>query len=302
MMVVERLGLLTLYHYYARPFKGLYDEAQALPTCPALRRKKVLVMFDFPYLVEMLTPKLIDAPDARGGINLFAERYYRVLDAGLGISAPDNPMGQPRFSLLETIEQADLPVRPERTVMNLNTFHIKEALDALLQKTAKRGIRYLLVIRGDGGPKLSHLDPQSIGGAKNVTTSIDLIRYINREYAGQFITGCAYNQYNPMPFESDRLQAKIEAGARFVITQPAMGKDSNIDALFAFGLPIVIEAWMSRNVDLLFKSIRQQRDEWAKGYDPTDTIHVLHGAYPDSCIYLSMLGFKKQWRGLLPRL
>jgi methylenetetrahydrofolate reductase (NADPH) len=260
------------------------------------------MMFDVPYLVEMLTPKLIDSADSQGAINLFAERYYRVLDAGLGISVPDNPMGQPRLSLLETIEQADLPVRPERTVMNLNTFHTKEALDDLLKTAAHKGITYLLVVRGDGGPQLSQLDPQSIGGTKNVATSIDLIRYINKEYAGQFITGCAYNQYNPMPFESDRLQAKIEAGAQFVITQPVMGKDLNIDALFAFGLPIVIEAWMSQNVDLLFKSIRQQRDEWAKGYDPIHNIHVLHGAYPDSCIYLSMLGFKKQWHGLLPRL
>lgn len=259
-------------------------------------------MFAFPYLVEMLTPKLIDAPDAQGAINLFAERYYRILDAGLGISVPDNPMGQPRLSLMETIEQADLPVRPERTVMNLNTFHTKEALDALLQKAAKRGIKYLLVVRGDGGPKLSQLDPASIGGAKNVATAIDLLRYINREYAGQFITGCAYNQYNPMPFESDRLQAKIRAGAQFVITQPVIGKDQNIDALFAFGLPIVIEAWMSQNVDLLLKSVRKEKDERAHGYDPIKNLRMLHEAYPDSCVYLSMLGFKKEWRGILPRL
>jgi len=259
-------------------------------------------MFECAYLVEMLTPKLIDAPDAKATINVFAERYYRVLDAGVGISVPDNPMGQPRLSLLETIEQADLPVRPERTVMNLNTFHTKEALDTLLNKAAKKGIKYLLIIRGDGGPKLSQLDPQSIGGAKNVATSIDLIRYINREYTGQFVTGCAYNQYNPMPFESDRLQEKIEAGARFVITQPVMGKDPNIDALFAFGLPVIIEAWMSQNVDLLFKGIRKEKDERAHGYDPINNLRVLHEAYPDKCIYLSMLGYKKEWRAILPRL
>jgi methylenetetrahydrofolate reductase (NADPH) len=259
-------------------------------------------MFDFPYLVEMLTPKLIDAPETQGTINLFAERYYRILDAGLGISVPDNPMGQPRLSFMETIEQAELPVRPERTVMNLNTFHTKEALDALLNKAAEKKIRYLLIVRGDGGPRLSQLDPASIGGAKNVATAIDLLQYINSEYAGLFITGCAYNQYNPMPFESNRLQAKIEAGARFVITQPVMGKDPNIDALFAFGLPVVIEAWMSHNVDLLFKSIRKEKDERAHGYDPVKNLRMLHEAYPNSCIYLSMLGYKKEWRGTLPRL
>jgi 5,10-methylenetetrahydrofolate reductase len=259
-------------------------------------------MFDFPYLVEMLTPKLIDAPETQGTINLFAERYYRILDAGLGISVPDNPMGQPRLSFMETIEQAELPVRPERTVMNLNTFHTKEALDALLNKAAEKKIRYLLVVRGDGGPKLSQLDPHSIGGAKNVATAIDLLQYINSAYARQFITGCAYNQYNPMPFESDRLKKKTEAGARFVITQPVMGRDPNIDALFDFRIPVVIEAWMSQNVDLLLKSIRKEKDEQAHGYDPIKNLRMLHEAYPNSCIYLSMLGYKKEWRGTLPRL
>jgi methylenetetrahydrofolate reductase (NADPH) len=261
-----------------------------------------LMMFAFPYLVEMLTPKLIDLPDPPGAINLFAERFYRILDAGLGISVPDNPMGQPRLSLLEMIEQADLPVISEKTVMNLNTFHTKKELDVLLNKAAKRSIKYLLIIRGDGGPKLSQLDPASIGGAKNVATAIDLLRYITTEYTGQFITGCAYNQYNPMPFESDRLQEKIEAGARFVITQPVMGKDPNIDALFAFGLPVIIEAWMSQNVDLLFKSVRTERAEQAQVYDPIKNLCMLHEAYPNSCIYLSMLGYKKQWREILPRL
>lgn len=259
-------------------------------------------MFDVSYIVEMLTPKLIDSGDSRGKLNLFAERYYRVLDAGLGISVPDNPMGQPRLSLQETIEQDDLTVRPERTIMNLNTFHTKEALDEMLKKAAHKGIIYLLVVRGDGGPQLTQLDPQSIGGAKNVATTIDLLRYINVAYADQFVTGCAYNQYNPMPFESDRLKKKIEAGARFVITQPVMGKDPNIDALFAFDLPVVIEAWMSGNIDLLFKSIRKERDERAHGYDPINNLRMLHEAYPDSCVYLSMLGFKKEWRGILPRL
>jgi methylenetetrahydrofolate reductase (NADPH) len=123
-------------------------------------------MFDFAYLVELLTPKRLNETDTHGAMDLFAERYYRVLDSALGISVPDNPMGQPRFSLLELIERADLPVRTEKTVMNVNTFHTKEELDALLQKAANSGITYLLVIRGDGGPKLSTLNPERIGGDK----------------------------------------------------------------------------------------------------------------------------------------
>jgi methylenetetrahydrofolate reductase (NADPH) len=259
-------------------------------------------MFDFPYMVEMVTPKLMELPDEQTAITIFAERYYRVLDVGAGISVPDNPMGQPRRSLLEMIEQAELPVISEKTVMNLNTFHTKEDLDVLLNTAAQRGIANLLVVRGDGGPQLAQLDPHSIGGARNVATSIDLIQYINKEYAGQFTTGCAYNQYNPMPFEWDRLGQKIEAGARFVITQPVLGQDPNIDNLFSLRLPVVIEAWMSQNVDLLFRSIRTEKSEQAHDYNPGENLRLLHTAYPESCIYLSLLGFQQQWRGLLPRL
>jgi 5,10-methylenetetrahydrofolate reductase len=150
-------------------------------------------MFAFPYLVEILTPKRIDFPDTNDRITLFAERYYRIFDLRLGISIPDNPMGQPRYSLLEMIEEAQLPVRPEATVMNLNTFHTKEELDEKLKKAAAMGLKYLLVVRGDGGPNLPKLDPKSIGGAGNVATSPDLLRYIDAEHGAKFVTGCAYN-------------------------------------------------------------------------------------------------------------
>lgn len=257
-------------------------------------------MFTSAYLVEILTPKRTDPVEAKGNINLFAERYYRVLDFGLGLSVPDNPMGQPRFSLLEMIEQLGLPVAAEKTVMNLNTFHTKAELDRLLTKAANLAVTYLLVVRGDGGPKLAKLDAKSIGGTKNVATSIDLLRYINTEYPGTFTTGCAYNQYSPMPFELNRLTAKIAAGAHFVITQPVTGKDPNVHALFGHGIPVVIEAWMSKNVELLFRSVRKTVDEKAKQYDPVSNLQTLREAYPNSCIYLSMLGFKQQWRPILP--
>ena len=101
---------------------------------------------------------------------------------------------------MEMIKRADLTVKPEEIVMNLNTFHDKEELDGLLKEAAEMGLKYLLVIRGDGGPNLSKLDPKSIGGAKNIATSVDLLRYINTEYKRIFITGCACNHYDPLPF------------------------------------------------------------------------------------------------------
>lgn len=259
-------------------------------------------MFDYPYLIEILSPKKESPKPTEETMGSFASRYKRVMESGCGISIPDNPMGQPRYSALEAIDFCGLPIEPERAVMNLNTFHTKAELDTLLETASKVGLKYLLVVRGDGGPALPKLNPESIGGKKNVATSIDLLGYINREFAGTFITGAAFNQYNRMPFESNRLSQKIDAGAKFVITQPVIGKDPHVDLLEAFDITVVVEAWMSKNLDLLYKSVRKEKDETALGYDPFKNLQMLHDAYPDNCVYLSILSFKEDWETRLPRL
>jgi methylenetetrahydrofolate reductase (NADPH) len=105
-----------------------------------------------------------------------------------------------------------------------------------------------------------------------------------------------------MPFEIDRLKQKLDAGARFVITQPVIGKDPNVDQLKDLAIPTVIEAWMSPRVELLFKSVRRETDERAAGYDPVNNLQILHEAYPGNPIYLSMLSFKQDWKAILPKL
>jgi methylenetetrahydrofolate reductase (NADPH) len=265
--------------------------------------RKETVMFDFPYLIEILTPKRSDSHQIEERMAAFAGRYRRILASGCGVSIPDNPMGQPRYSALEAIQYCGLSLHPERTVMNLNTFHTKEDLDGLLNKAVEMGLKYLLIVRGDGGPDLSKLDPGTIGGKANVATSMDLLRYINWAHPGRFTTGTAFNPYNPMPFEADRLRKKVEAGGAFVITQPVIGKDPNVDRIIAaFDVPVVIEAWMSKNVELLFKSIRKEKKERESDFDPIKNLALLHEMYPTNCVYLSMLGFKQDWMAILPRL
>lgn len=259
-------------------------------------------MFDWHYLVEILTPKRTGSGIDRKAAYQFAERYFRIMDLGLGLSVPDNPMGQPRLSVLEMVEFCDLPVPPGRIVMNLNTFHAKDELDKILENAARLGIEYILVVRGDGGPLLSKLDAKSIGGARSIATSIDLIRYINNAYSGTFKTGAAYNQYNAMPFESNRLTQKIDAGARFVITQPVIGRDEQVNALFEHQVPVVVEAWMSQNIELFLKSVRSSAPAVTADFNPADNLQVLHTAYPRCPIYLSMLGFRQSWQKILPRL
>ena len=259
-------------------------------------------MFEFPYLIEILTPRRSPAVEVEERLQGFAERYRRILDTGSGVSIPDNPMGRPRLGALEALAACGLPVQPARTVMNLNTFHSKTELDGLLDAAVEAGIRYLLVVRGDGGPDLARLAPASIGGQQSVATSMDLLRYVHRTYAGRFVTGVAFNQYNPMPFETDRLRRKIAAGAQFVVTQPVIGRDPAVDRLQHGGVPVVVEAWMSTNVALLYRSVRKPADARTAAYDPVENLATLHAAYPASCVYLSMLSFKQAWEEILPRL
>jgi methylenetetrahydrofolate reductase (NADPH) len=259
-------------------------------------------MFNYSYIVELLSPKSSADDQMDHMLARFAERYGRIIEAGCGLSVPDNPMGQPRLGALESIDLSGLSVDSEKIVMNLNTFHTKNQLDGLLQKAAEAKIKYILVVRGDGGPLLSKLDAKSIGGKLSVATSIDLIRYINKEYSDQFITGAAFNPYNPMPFELNRMKQKIDAGAQYVVTQPIIGKDENVDSLKKFNIAVVVEAWMSNNIDLLYKSVGKEKDEKAEKYDPLENLQTLHEYYPECCVYLSMLSFKQDWHEILPRL
>ncbi len=259
-------------------------------------------MFNYSYLVELLTPKRSADDQIKEPLDRFAERFQRIIDAGCGLSIPDNPMGVPRLGALESIDLRNLSVDPEKVVMNLNTFHTKNELDGLLHKAAEANLKYILVLRGDGGPLLDKLEAQSIGGKLSVATSIDLIRYINKEHPDQFVTGAAFNPYNPMPFELNRMKQKIDAGATYVVTQPIIGKDENVDRLMDLNIAVVVEAWMSKNIDLLYKSVGKEKDEKAEKFDPLENLKALHEHYPPCCVYLSMLSFKQDWREILPRL
>ena len=137
------------------------------------------VMFNFPYLVELLSPKIMAGNQLESLLDRFSERYNKIIQAGLGVSIPDNPMGQPRMGAVESMNHKRLTVEPDKVMMNLNTFHTKSDLDAKLNRAAKEGVKYILVVRGDGGPQLPHRDPKDIGGKVSVASSFDLIRYIN---------------------------------------------------------------------------------------------------------------------------
>jgi hypothetical protein len=122
------------------------------------------------------------------------------------------------------------------------------------------------------------------------------------EFPGRFVTGAAYNPYRPMAFELRHMTRKIKAGAKFAITQPVIGRDQSVDELASLDIPIIVEAWMSKNTDLLYRSVGKDKDKRAENYDPVENLMALHMFYPECGIYLSMLSFKQGWRPILPKL
>lgn len=259
-------------------------------------------MFTWPYLIEILTPARSPEDQVARLLNRFTDNCKKVIDSGCGVSIPDNPMGRPRHSAFECFEATNYWPDPEKIVLNLNTFHSKDELDAILHRAADFGVKYLLVVRGDGGPELPRLDPLSVGGTYNIATTMDLLSYIKREYGDTFVTGAAFNPYKPMPFELDRASKKLEAGSDFFITQPLLGKNEDVDSLHRLCDNVIIEAWMSEKIELFEKSIGRMLMEEASSYDPRQNLIELHDAYPDSCVYLSMIKLDQDWQVLLPRL
>lgn len=259
-------------------------------------------MFDYPYLIELLSPPSDAGLKKKELLDRFSMRYKLAIEYDCGISVPDNPMGRPRMSLIDCITDLGLGVNAEKIVMNLNTFHQKDELDALLIRASAIGITNLLIIRGDGGPDLSKLAPASIGGKHSVATTIDLLNYINSEYHGRFQTGVAFNPYKPLSFEEKHLQRKIDAGAKFIITQPIIERNKNVDSITNKGLPIVVEAWMSTRVSLFLKSIGKSDSGVKENYDPIQNLEQLHGEYPGACVYLAMFDFSRNWQSQLPQL
>ena len=115
-----------------------------------------------PNLIELLTPRQ-DRPDFEEALVRFGERYRRILDFGGVVSIPDNPMGSLHFSALEVLSYLDLPVEADRLLVHLNTFHRKPDLDETLEAARASGVRHLLVVSGDGGPRLAKLEPADLG-------------------------------------------------------------------------------------------------------------------------------------------
>jgi len=207
-------------------------------------------------------------------------------------------MGHLAFQGTEMIEELGLDVYPEQVMIHLNTFHTKRDLHIILDTCKFKGIKYLLIISGDGSDRLPKLQPADVRaeGVTKSVTSVELLKYIGEEYPDTFTMGVAFNPYEPPEHEFKKMERKVEAGASFIITQPIIEKNEIVDELLRKypDIPIIIEAWMSKKINLLSEAVGYEIPEDTQ-FDPIETLKMLHKTYPSCGFYLSLLGFKTQY-------
>lgn len=246
--------------------------------------------------IEILTPRL-DEEDLDTALERYAARHLRVVEQGSMLSVPDNPMGVLRFHILEVARELDLPLVSDRFLLHLSTFHTRAHIDQILQEADTLNVQHVLVVSGDGSERLPKLDPADIGADTSAATSVELLDYIHRTWPERFSTGVAFNPYEPEEHERAKLQRKIEAGASFVITQPIVAPFGPVDRLQECGLPVVVGAWMSHNIQLLADCVGYDLN-LAAPYDPVENLSAILRHYPRHGVYLSLLNFKKQWEAV----
>lgn len=244
------------------------------------------------YRIELLSPKQ-DSIDLENELEKFVSKYLQIIGMGHVVCIPDNPMGRLAFQGTELIEELKLPVRPNQVSIHLNTFHSKHGLDSILTSALDLRINDILIISGDGSERLPKLKPDDLQVESRHVTAVELIQYIKREYGDSFNIGAAFNPYEPQQAEMAKMQQKINAGAQYVTTQPVIGHHPAVDNLLSLGLPMILEAWMSRKLYLLSDCVGYKIPEDIN-YKPLDNLRTLIKNYPDCGFYLSFLGFKSQ--------
>ena len=242
---------------------------------------------------EVMTPKQT-SEDIESDLEKFRTKYLATLEHDMVVCVTDNPMGLTSFEALETIAETGVPVRPEQLVIHLNTFHRMLDLERMLDEMRAAGVKYILAVSGDGNERLHRLEPEELGFTSRTVTAVELITYIEREYPGVFTIGVAFNHYEPQENEREKLQRKRDAGAQFVITQPVIRHNENIDWLETTGLPVIIEAWMTQRIDLVAECVGYELPPEDFDYDPIDNYSCLRSRYPGCGIYFAFLGMKKQ--------
>lgn len=251
-------------------------------------------------LIELLTPKQ-NSPDFENDLKIFSVRFNKIREYDAVVSIPDNPLGNLHFAAPEVLSHLSLSIDPEKCLIHLNTFHAKRDLDDFLRQAKELRVKYLLCVSGDGSQRLTRLNPADLGISVETVTSVELLAYIKKIYAGDFICGVAFNQYEPAEHEIRKLNHKLGAGAQFIITQPVIGRDERVLNLKQYGVPVFTGAWMSKRIDLLTQCLGVEGENIPVDYDPLKNLQILRETYPDYGLYYSLLGFNRDWNEIITK-
>ena len=247
------------------------------------------------YHVEVLPPKH-NSQKLEADLERFEGKFNKVMEAGYFACITDNAMGNLALQGAELIEELELEFDPERVMIHLNTFHTRQDLDHILKICQEKGIRNILALSGDGSERLPKLAPADVGYADvESVTSVELIKYIKREYPGVFTLAVAFNPYEPEEHEFEKMKRKVDAGAEHIITQPVIESHPMVQKLREeVALPLVVEAWMSKKLYLLSEAVGYEIPEDTP-YNPIENLKALHKNYDGCGFYLALLGFKTQY-------
>lgn len=244
------------------------------------------------YKIEIAPPRQ-NTDDLQQSLERFNNKYLCVIETGNCASITDNAMGHTAFQATELIKELNLPVPKGKVMVHINTFHSKDNLDEILKDCIELNISEILVISGDGSARLPKLQPKDFQVDTAAVTSVELIKYIKEAYPNKFKVGAAFNQYEPAEHEFEKLGKKLSAGADFLITQPVINENEAIEKLLKMSpVPVIIEAWMSKNIHLLSDCIGYDLGESSE-FDPISELYKLQGKYAQCNMYLALLTLKQ---------
>ncbi len=264
---------------------GEGDEVKGVPYAERSRMARKLSQGEFVVSVELVPPKGISA-------DKLVERAIRCRELGVdSINVPDGPRAMARMSALATaclIEQrAGLEAVMHFACRDRNLLGIQSDLLG----AAALGLRNLLCITGDP-PKLG---PYPHATAVFDVDAIGLVNIVERLNSGHDLGGgdigaptafCCGVGANPMAIdlekEQHRFRYKVEAGAKWAMTQPVFDSDSLfrfLDFAQPLGVPFIAGIWplkslrnaqfMANEVPGVFvpAAILQRMERWRRAED-----------------------------------
>lgn len=225
------------------------------PVTPLQQRPAETSILDLMARGQIVVVTELDPPKT-----LDLDKYFKaartLVDAGSdAITLADNSLAILRVSNLAT----GAILKQQHNIMPLLHISCRDknliGLQSELMGIAALGIRHILPLTGDPAKFGDHPGASSVYDVNSIQL-MEIISGLNKGYnfAGKnikyptdFVVGCTFNpNARNLDTQISRLERKIEAGARYVMTQPVFDKESvkqMHDRTKHLGVPILTGVW-----------------------------------------------------------